>query len=65
MIKYFCDFCKKEITTTAKPDKEVGITISALNTTGNSRSTVKVDHICLECNELLIEDLKTRGLEVI
>jgi len=64
MIKYFCDFCKNEITTTTKPVKEVGITISALNATTNSRSTIKVDHICNECNELLMTDLKTRGLEV-
>ncbi len=65
MIKYFCDFCKKEIPVIVKPEKEVGITISALNATGNSRSTLKVDHICTECNELLISDLKTRGLEVV
>jgi len=65
MIKYFCDFCKKEITTTEKPDIEVGITISSANSTGSSRSTLKVDHICNECNELLITDLENRGLEVV
>ena len=64
MIKYFCDFCKKEITTTmAKPETEVGVTMTKQLSASN-RTTQKVEHICTDCNALLIGNLNTMGLEV-
>lgn len=64
MIKYFCDFCKEEIPVLERPVKEVGITVSLLNENTTSRSTLKIDHICHKCNDLLLDDLIARGIEV-
>lgn len=64
MIKYFCDFCKKEITMTMiKPETEIGVTINKQLNVGN-RTTQKVEHICTDCNAQLIGNLTTMGLEV-
>ncbi len=64
MIKYFCDFCKKEMQMNfVKPDVEVNVTITRL-VTQNNRTTQKAEHICPECNDKLIASLSGLGLEV-
>ena len=64
MIKYFCDFCKKEIPMVgAKPDVEINITVTKA-IAGANRTSQKLDHVCAECNEALIETMKTMGYEV-
>ena len=64
MIKYFCDFCKKEIPMVGvKPDVEVGITITRA-ISGANRTSQKLEHICVECNRILIDNMNTMGYEV-
>ena len=64
MIKYFCDFCKKEIPMVgAKPDVEIGITITRA-ISGSNRTSQKLEHVCVECNEALIETMNIMGFEV-
>ena len=64
MIKYFCDFCKKEMEMSfKKPDTEIEITISKMVST-NNRTTQKAEHICSECNDKIISNLAGLGLEV-
>lgn len=64
MIKYFCDFCKKEIPMVGvKPEVEIGITITRA-ISGSNRTSQKIEHVCSECNQALIDSIKTMGYEV-
>lgn len=65
MIKYYCDFCKKEMNLNfAKPDTEIGVTVTK-SIAQNNRSTTKIEHICEACNTILIDTLTEIGLEVV
>lgn len=64
MIKYFCDFCKKEMSMNiAKPTVEISVSVITQVNAGN-KATQKAEHICVECNELLKSKLSDMGLEV-
>lgn len=67
MIKYFCDFCKKEMEMVGpKLDTEIGVTVTKMITPNSSSFRAeKIEHICKDCNAKLIQSLNALGLEVI
>ncbi len=66
MIKYFCDFCKKEMEMVGpKLDTEIGATITKrIDPNSSNYRTEKVEHVCKDCNAKLIQSLNVLGLEV-
>lgn len=64
MIKYFCDFCKKEIPMVGvKPDVEINITVTK-TIAGSNRTSQKIEHVCSECNESIKSTIISMGYEV-